>query len=248
MKQYSRLNNVMEAGYHFKNGASSKSLMSRGNLLKRRVLNVRAVKIIGILLVFAFQLNAQGTNNNFDYDKDDFNVIFKELGITTFKFPIKQGTDQLLNIVLEEYENKELIKKVSVIDDVKQSFGQIGINGLSYFKPENDSTYFHRFYFFKNDSTMKIRMKTHGIELEKVFNFEGKSLYSINTDGSIGDELRKNQYIAFKNENSILLYLYANSLNEKDKPLWCPNGLSKEQLLERFYYFVFISVEPYKEE
>ena len=241
-------NRVMETGNHFKNESNAKSLLSREDFLKRRFLNVRAIKIIGVLLVFAFKLNAQGTNNNFDYDKDDFNVILKELGITTFKFPIKQDTAQLINIVLEEYENKELIKKISVIDDVKHSFSQIGIDGLSYFKPKNDSTYFHRFYFFKNDSTMKIRVKTHGVELEKVFNFEGKSLYSINTEGSIGDELRENQHIEFKNENRILLYLYANSLNEKDKPLWCPNGLSKEQLLERFYYFIFIFIEPYKEE
>jgi len=209
---------------------------------------MKSVKLTVFFLILSLRLFAQGTNNAFDYDATDFNVILKELGISTFKFPIKQDADQLLNIVLEEYENKELIKKVSVIDDVKQSFVEIGIDGLSYFKPKNDSTYFHRFYFFKNDSTMKIRMKTHGIELEKVFAFEGKSLYSINTDGSIGDELRENQHVEFNNESKILLYLYANSVNEKDKPLWCPNGLSKEQLLERFYYFIFISIEPYKEE
>ena len=208
---------------------------------------MKTIKLVGILLIFTSNLYSQGTNNDFDYDKEDLNVIFKELGISTFKFPIKQSASQLLNIIVEEYENKELIKKISIIDDVKQTFGQIGVNGLSYFKAPKDSVYFHRFYFFKNDSTIKIRIKTHGLETSKVFSLEGKSLYSINTNGDTGSELRNNQYMEIEDKPEILLYLYANAADEKDKPLWCPNGLSKEQLLERFYYFIFISIETYKE-
>ena len=206
---------------------------------------MKTISIIVFSLIFTVKLYSQGTNNNFDYDKDDFNVIFKELGISTFKFPIKQGSDQLLNIVFEEYEDKKLTKKISVIDDTKQTFEQIGVNGLSYFKAPQDSVYFHRFYFFKNDSTIKIRVKTHGIEMTKDFNFNGKSLYSINTyiDGSKSES---NLYTEIGDEPQILLFLYANSIDEKNKPLWCPNGLSKEQLLERFYYFIFISIESYK--
>ena len=210
-------------------------------------MKMKAIKLILILLFFTPDLFAQGTNNDFDYDKEDLNVIFKELGISTFKFPIKQTPDQLLNIIIEEYENKELIKKISVIEDVKSAFEQYGMDGLSYFKPETDSVYFHRFYFFKDDSTVKIRVKTHRTELEKKFSFEGKSLYGINTNGDTGSELRNNPYIEIGDEPEILLYLYANSAEEKDKPLWCPNGLSKEQLLENFYYFIFITIETYKE-
>ena len=209
-------------------------------------MKMKAIKLIGILLICTFNLYSQGTNNDFDYDKEDLNVIFKELGISTFKFPIKQSHDQLLNIIIEEYENKELIKKISVIEDVKNGFEQSGLDGLSYFKPETDSVYFHRFYFFKDDSTVKIRVKTHRIEFEPPkFSFEGKSLYGINTNGDTGSELRNNPYIEIGDEPEILLYLYANSAEEKDKPLWCPNGLSKEQLLENFYYFIFITIETY---
>ena len=79
---------------------------------------MKTLKLIGILLIFPFTLYSQGTNNNFNYDKEDLNVIFKELGISTFKYPIKQSPDQLVNFIIEEYENKELIKKISVIDEI----------------------------------------------------------------------------------------------------------------------------------
>jgi hypothetical protein len=209
---------------------------------------MKTIKLICFFLIFTLELFSQGTNNDFDYDKEDFNVIFKELGISTFKFPIKQNPNQLFNIIIEEYENGELIKKISVIEDSKSAFEQYGIDALSYFKPKRDSVYFHRFYFFKNDSTIKIRVKTHGIETVKDFSLKGKSLYSINANNDIGSKLRDNQYIEVENEPEILLYLYANSVDENNKPLWCPNGLSKEKLLERFYYFIFITIEPYKEE
>lgn len=209
---------------------------------------MKTIKLIGFLLIFTFNLYSQGINNNFEYDKEDLNIIFKELGVTTFKFPIKQTPNQLFNIIIEEYENKQLIKKISVIEKIKTAFEQYGIDALSYFKPERDSVYFHRFYFFKNDSTIKLQIKTHGIQAVESFSFKGKSLYDINTYNDTSSKLNENRYMEIKNEPEILLYLYANSTDENDKPLWCPNGLSKEQLLERFYYFIFITIEAYKEE
>ena len=197
-------------------------------------------------MFFAVNLNAQGTNNTFDYDKEDLNVIFKELGISTFKFPVKQSTNQLFNIVIEEYEDKKMISSVSVIDDMKSRFEKIGIDAVSYFKPKTDSIYFHRFYFIEKDSTMKVRIKSHGIEVPKEFSLSGKSTFSFNAFNNL--KLENDISYLEVDKPEILVYLYANSSNEKDKPLWCPSGLSKEQLLERFYYFIFISIEPYSEE
>jgi len=235
----------MDAGNHLKNGVISKSQTSRENFSRKRFLNLKTIIIIGFLLAFAVNLNAQGTNNNFDYDKEDFNVIFKELGITTFKFPIKQSANQLLNIVIEEYEDKKMLNSISVIDEAKSLFGQFGIDATSYFKPKADSIYFHRFYFVVKDSTVKIRVKSHGFEFPKEFSLSGKSTFSFNAFSNFKSENNITYLEADKPE--VLVYLYANSLSEKDKPLWCPSGLTKEQLLERFYYFIFVSVEPYKE-
>ena len=206
---------------------------------------MKTIKIIGVFLVLAVKLNAQGTNNNFDYDNEDFNMIFKELGITTFKFPIKQSTDQLLNIVIEEYENKNLLSSVSIIDYAKSAFGKIGIDAISYFKPKKDSIYFHRFYFVVKDSTVSVRFKTHGFSGPREFSLSGKSTFSFNAFDNF--KVENDMTFLEVDKPEILMYLYANSSDEKDKPLWCPNGLSKEQLLERFYYFIFVSVEQYEE-
>ena len=243
MVQYSTLDRVMETGNHFKNVMSLKSLMSRERL--KCVLKLKVIYLLGLFVAFATNINAQGTNNNFEYDMADLNVIFKELGITTFKFPIIQTADQLLNIVIEEYEDKKLLNSISIIDDAKNIFESIGIDADTYFRPKKDSIYYHRFYFMKKDSTIKIRVKTHGFENSKSFSLAGKSTFSFNAFSNFKSE---NDLIYLEiDESEILVFLYANSSNDRDKPLWCPSGLSKEQLLERFYYFIFISVEPYKE-
>ena len=243
MIQHTNLNMIMNARDHIKN-VTRKSQMSRITFIKQ-ISNLKAMLIVGVLLIFTIDFYAQGTNNNFDYDNEDFNVIFKELGLTTFKFPVKQSINQLFNIVIEEYEDKKLLNSISVIDDMISQFEKIGIDAISYFKPEADSIYFHRFYFIAKDSTIKVRIKSHGIEVPKKFSLSGKSAYSFNAFNNIKFENDISYLEVDKPE--ILVYLYANSSDEKDKPLWCPSGLSKEQLLERFYYFIFISIEPYSE-
>ena len=234
MEQYKNLENMMNGKDHFKNEVSFK-----------KTHDLKVIKILVAFLFFAFKLNAQGTNNNFDYDKEDFNKIFKELGITTFKFPIKQSANQLLNIVIEEYEDKKLLNTISVIDEAKSLFGPFGIDAIPYFKPRADSIYFHRFYFVEKDNTVRVNIKSHGIEMPKEFSLSGKSKFSFDAFNNFVSEGNVKYLDIDKSE--ILVYLYANSLDEKDKPLWCPSGLSKEQLLERFYYFIFVSIEPYNE-
>ena len=243
MVQYSKSNRVMETKSHSKSRVNLRNQTSREKFCS----NIRAAVMIGILLSLSVKLIGQGTNNNFDYDRDDFNVIFKELGITTFKFPIKQSSDQLLNIVIEEYENKRLLKTISLIDEGKKAFGQYGIDALSYFRPESekDSIHFHRVYFVAKDSTIIIRIRTHGFEIPSQFSLSRKSLFSFNSFNNFNSE--NGRRFLNVNKPEILVYLYANSSEEKNKPLWCPTGLSKEQLLERFYYFIFVSVEPYKD-
>ena len=241
MTQCRNFNNITYSRNHIKNWTSLINRIKVVTFYKKHVL--RAINVMGIILLFSVKLNAQGTNNKFAYDEQDFNVIFKELGITTFKFPVKQSSNQLLNIVIEEYEDKKLLNSISVIDEAKKTFGQFGIDATSYFKPKADSIYFHRFYFIEKDSSVRIRLKSHGFEMPKEFSLSGKSTFSFNafSDFKIEDSI-----IFLEADNSeILMYLYANSLDEKDKPLWCPSGLTKEQLLERFYYFIYISIEPY---
>jgi len=57
MKQYSRLNNVMEVGNHFKNGTSSKSLRSKGGI------NIKVLVLLPLFLVGGQLLYSQSTTS-----------------------------------------------------------------------------------------------------------------------------------------------------------------------------------------
>ena len=245
MVQNSRLISVsvMYAREHFKNEVSQKSQMYKENIFKY-LLNTKAIRLMGLFLVVVIKLNAQGSNNYFDYDRDDFNVIFKELGISTFKFPIKQDSNQIMNFVFEEYEDKKLLNAISIIDDAKSLFGKIGYDAITFFEVEKDSIYFHRFYFVEKENIVKIRIKTHGFETHKDFSLSGKSTFSFKALADFKSEDGR-KYLEIE-KPEMIMFMYANSSEERDKPLLCPNGLSKEQLLERFHYFIFVSVEPYK--
>ena len=213
------------------------------------------MKIYEILIVMSFiSLNyvngySQGTNNDFEYDKVDLNVITKELGIQTFKFPIEQKENQIIDFVITQYENGKLKKKISIVDELKKTFERYGIDEKKYLKPNDslESPYFHRFYFIKRDSIMELRIKTHGAEKPIKFNFENLSTYNSRAHNSTKFETDSLGYLKLNNnKNKKLAFLYANSKNEPNKPLNCPSGLSKENIVELFYYAIFIETNKYK--
>jgi hypothetical protein len=209
-----------------------------------------------LIIILLINLNyisgySQGTNNDFEYDKEDLNVIAKELGIQAFKFPIEQKKDELIDIIIEQYENKKLIKKLSIIDEYKKAFEKYGIDGVKYFKPDGnfESPFFHRFYFIKRDSIMEIKIKTHGVEKTIKFNFENLSLYDTRAHNSTMFEIDSLGYLKLNNsKNKKLMFLYANSKNEQNKPLNCPSGLPKENIVDLFYYAIFIELKKYETE
>jgi len=91
MVQHSNLDKVMEARDHFKNGASSKSQMSRGNFrITQMFSRFGKIAIIAITAMFiANKVNAQTTVYNQI-------VIFVELADTKFDYPLQQ-TAEVLN-------------------------------------------------------------------------------------------------------------------------------------------------------
>jgi hypothetical protein len=206
---------------------------------------MKKLKLLILLILFSGNIFSQGTNNNFKFDDTDFNIIFKTLGISTFKFPVKQSTNQLFNIIIEEYENGTQINRTSLIDEIKEKFGKFGMDGTTYFKVDRDSVYFHRFYFSKQDDSVNLLIKSHGIESKHKFNLQGKSTFSYNayTETSLGIE--EKGYLEI-NENKTLLYIYANSTENADRPLLCPSGLKKSDLVKSYYYLVIIEMEVYK--
>lgn len=196
------------------------------------------------LVLSSLLTSAQGLNNDVDYDKEDFNTIFKELGFVTFKFPIKQDSSQLCDFVMEEYIDGKLISERSVIASAKKKFDDYGIDWTKYFKPIKNAVFFHRFYFVKKDNAVSIRLKSHGYSsVEKLDNL-GVSLYDLRALESIKAETDSNGHISLGDPKD-LIFLYANK-KDSAEPLWCPSGLPKKEVIKRFYYVLYIRLKEYK--
>ena len=187
---------------------------------------------------------SQGTNNDFEYDEKDFNLLFNELGITTFKFPIQQKANQVLDFVVEEYIEGELISAKSVIEYTKDQFKQYGLDPISYFQAKMDTIYLHRFYFIKKDTSLEIKVNTHGVTAKQTINTLGKSTYDLRAQFEIKTEIDSLGYVE-GNKPKDILFLYANAPESKE-PLWCPAGMPRDIVIEKFYHVIFITVKDYK--
>ncbi|TBN00441.1 hypothetical protein EYD45_14330 [Hyunsoonleella flava] len=200
------------------------------------------------LLTFSipFCLFSQGTNNDFEYDKTDLESITSELGFYTFKFPVEQNSQQIYDIVIEEFENGQMINKISLVKDTKEKFKKYGIEASNYLVPkkDSDSIYFHRFYFHKKDSLISLKIKSHGIGSKHDFSLTGKSTFDMSAIYSAKEEIDSLGFIKIEHTKP-LMFLYANSEKEKEEPLWCPSGIEKEDLVKRFYYVILISMKEF---
>jgi hypothetical protein len=197
-----------------------------------------------LLILFTSKfLFGQGTNNDFKYDEKDFNNLFNELGITTFKFPIKQNTNQVLDFAIEEYINGKLISAKSIIDYTKDQFKQYGLDPINYFKAKKDSIYLHRFYFIKRDTSLEIKVNTQGVTAKHTINTLGKSTYDLRAQFEIKSEIDSLGYLE-GNKSKDLLFLYANAPESKE-PLWCPAGMPRDIVIKKFYHVIFITVKDY---
>lgn len=199
-----------------------------------------------LMLMIIFSANtvfSQGNNNELPYDNEDFNYIFKSLGLATFKFPIKQTSKEVFDIVIEEYRAGELKKSTSIINRAIELFNPFGIDGLGYFKIEKDSVYMHRFYFHKKDTVLQLDIKSHGFSMNMKFSLANTSTFDYSAL-----EFEKIDRIGFLEINNPIeiLYMYGNSDKESDKPLLCSNGLSKQQLIKMYNHIIILTVEKYR--
>jgi hypothetical protein len=186
---------------------------------------------------------SQGTNNDFDYDEKDLNIIFSELGFTTFKYPIRQDTNQIFDFVIEEFKNGDLISSRSIIDYTKDQFKKYGLDPINYFQVKKDSVYLHRFYFIKRDTALIIKVNTHGVTALQNIKTLGQATFDLRTQFEIKTEIDSLGYIECDKQKD-LLFLYANAPNDKE-PLWCPAGMPREMVIKKFYYVLFVSIKKY---
>lgn len=201
------------------------------------------------MMCFLVSAFGQGTNNDFDYDQADFNMLFKEMGFSVFKFPVKQERNEILDIVIEEYRNGSLHESQSAIAKAKKQFEDIGVDILPYVRPkmsenQTDSIYLTRFYFEKQDTSLSVKFSSHGLSMPLDFEVANLNVGSVRARFSTKEAIDEHGYLQVDGEET-LIYFYGNL--EEDKTLWCPAGLSKEQLIKKFDYVVFVDLRDYKE-
>jgi hypothetical protein len=197
--------------------------------------------LLFLLLMLPICSYSQGTGNKFPYDETDFEFLFSELGLSTFKFPIKQNKNQILDFLIEEYKEGTLISSKSVFEDTKNSFKEYGLDPTYYFEAKKDSVYFHRCYFHMYEDSLKIVVKTHGVTTVTNIKIPGNPTFSFRAVDDIQSKIDSLGQLEIPVQKD-LLFLYANSPLDKS-PLWCPSGLSRESVIKKFYYVLYISAK-----
>lgn len=188
---------------------------------------------------------SQGTNNDFDFDNEDFKFLFSKMGYGVFKFPVRQSKEQIFDIVVKEYRNGELTNRQTAIDVTQEAFKDFGIDAKRYARPKMDSTmtdsvYFHRFYVERNDSILTLHTKTHGLSVPIKFDITDLAVGDVRARYETKEEIDDKGFIEVDEGNNVLLLFYANE--DHSLPLWCPAGLELEKIREQFYYSVFVYI------
>jgi hypothetical protein len=188
---------------------------------------------------------AQGINNDFEFDQEDFNYVFKKLGYGVFKFPVRQSKSELFDFVLEEYRDRQLVKRHTVIETAQEAFKVVEVDVKDYMRPKlaegvTDSVFLHRIYSERKDSTLTLFVKTHGVSSPIEFSVHDLSVGDIRARFEVKEELDAQGFLSVE-DSKWLLFFYANK--DPNEPLWCPAGLSKEQIVKQFYFAVFVSIE-----
>lgn len=202
------------------------------------------------LLMCQCLLLSQGTNNDFDFDTEDLQFLFSKLGYEAFKFPVRQSSGELLDVYIEEYKDKQLSKRISVIDKTNEVFQQYGIDASAYVEPkldsaQTDSVFWHRFYVEYSDTLVKLHVITHGLTVPVECSVSDLNTSNARALYDIKEKLDEQDYLTVDTA-TMLLFFYANS---KENPLLtCPAGLSKEKIIEMYDYVVFVYIEPYTAE
>ncbi len=206
---------------------------------------MKNTSLLLFIICLSFSSFSQGPLNDYEYDKEDLNIIFKELGFTTFKVPIRQNKNQLVDFIFEEYQNGILVNQKSLISDAKIKFEKAGVDWWKkYFAAEKDSIYYNRFYIIKRDSSLILRLKTHGYSSFENITSLGSALFDSRIVDLAKLEIDKNGSLS-PEKNADVLFLYANKKNSKE-PLWCPSGLPKAEVIKRFDYVLFIKIKEFQ--
>lgn len=66
-----------------------------------------------------------GLNNDYDFDREDLNILFGQTVFSVLKFSVKQFTTWLCDLVIEEFVNGKTVSKTTRISSVKKSVSDL---------------------------------------------------------------------------------------------------------------------------
>lgn len=170
------------------------------------------------------------------FDDTDYRVILKEQGVDLFKKLLTVKRGEYIDINIEVYEKGKLVETynqiASLIKLFEKDYGP-GIE-LNYHVSRKDTTLFHRFYFFKQDDTLKIIVTVPGVQTAFMYNISKVKQGGIYEMHDVPHDL----------ERKTLLGFYYGTI--KDAWLGCPSGIVEEQLITKFDVVILIFGEKKK--
>ncbi len=147
-----------------------------------------------LIVLLSSSCFAQGFNNTQNFDDTDLRFLFSKNGIEAFKFPFTSTTKKSMNIVVEEYSNKQLKKTINFYDDFKPLM-KFFDEPLSHFFPPLKDTIAQvvRLYLIKEKSKLSVTIKTSTIEREYKFTFKAEKLTQSRAFDYIPNSLSKRE-------------------------------------------------------
>ncbi|GCC52076.1 hypothetical protein SanaruYs_23080 [Chryseotalea sanaruensis] len=166
-------------------------------------------RFLHLLFVFlSVVCYGQGFNNSQSFDDTDLRFLFSKNGIEAFKFPFTSTTKKSMNIVVEEYSNKQLKKIINFYDDFKPLMKLFDEPLTHFFPPLQDSiAQVVRFYLTNKKSGLSVTIKTSTIEREYKFSFRVEKLTQSRAFDYIPNNLSKREplLVYYGNKNTSLI-------------------------------------------
>ena len=181
--------------------------------------------LLGSVLSFA-----QGDNNQFNFDKEDFQNIFEEQGIHTFKYPIDVKNGDYVNFEIETYFKGKLVDAQSMKEALDEVFGG---DTRSYISSRKDTTILYRLYFFEIEDSIKVKIASPGAKLPFKVSSYGIKYFSSNSRTDKIEQLLSRTELAF---------LYGNINGKVD----CTTGAPLSTLLKEVDFLMMVYASPPK--
>ncbi|QXP68468.1 hypothetical protein [Polaribacter sp. AHE13PA] len=193
---------------------------------------MKKILFITFLILMNISLFGQGENNDYDIDSEDLKSVFEGQGIHIFKYPFDLKKGEYISISYEIFENEKLTVKKHLIEDF-QIDNEIKFN---HHIARQDTTIFHRFYFFEKNDILTMRQTLPGIKPVEKIDISKIVTGSFNSKINIPTDLTKKEEI---------LFYYGN----KSKGwLDCSSGIAKTDLIKRYDFVILFYAEKIKKE